>query len=125
MITKEEYADAVEQKTAAEHIINQYHREQADAFEKRLHSGVPFTDDELIYSAFDLCPCGHGIAYPKGCGITHYWECAGILKGITDAGVQHCDRLPFAFYSVISEQQTIRANGRTTRGVFKPKEVKP
>lgn len=76
-----------------------------------------FTDDELVYSANQLCPCGHGLAYPKDCGPSHYWDCSAILKGIADKSVQHTGQLPFAFYYIKVESER---NG-TTRGVFKPR----
>jgi len=121
MITKEQYEEANKQHEAAEKIMNQYHREKQLTFDQRLKSGVPFTDDDLMYSAYDLCPCGHGLAYPKDCGFGHYWDCSAILKGIADSKVKHTGQLPFAFYSIKSEIQP-SANGSTTRGVFKPKE---
>jgi hypothetical protein len=76
-----------------------------------------FTDDELRYSARDLCPCGHGLAYPKECGTSHYWDCSAILKGIADSKIAHTGRLPFIYYSIKSES----AQNGTTRGVFIPK----
>ncbi len=120
MITKEQYDDAVRARDSAESVINAYRKEQAELFDARLKSGEPFTDDELTYAAFDLCPCGHGMAYPKHCSAHHYWDCSAILKGIADPKINHASRLPFAFYSVKSENQP-SANGHTTRGVFRPK----
>lgn len=124
MITEEQYQLARQNRDEAEKLINEYHKEKTEQFEARLKSGKPFTDDELVYSAVDLCPCGHGIAYPKECSPHHYWDCSAILKGIADTKVQHTDRLPFAFYEVKSEDQPI-TNGRTTRGVFRPKPECP
>ena len=120
MITKEQFEAAKLQRDEAQSTIDTYCREQAEAFEKRMKDDPIFTDDELRYAAVDLCPCGHGMAYPKGCGIHHYWDCSAILKGIADPNVEHAARLPFVFYSLKSEDQP-SANGRTTRGVFKPK----
>lgn len=115
MITNEQVEQARKQRDEAEAIINQYHKEQQEAFEKRLKENPIFKDDELVYSLYALCPCGHGLAYPKGCGGSHYWDCSAILKGIADQSVKHTDQLPFAFYSVKSERE-----GQTTRGVFRP-----
>lgn len=119
-ITSEQYQQAIEQKESAEKLIQQFHREKADEFQQRLESGAPFTDEELVYSAHSLCPCGHGLAYPKGCGPGHYWDCSAILKGIQDNSVEHTGQLPFAFYKVDSEGER-RGSVATTRGVFRPK----
>lgn len=67
MISKEEYDKAVRQVEEAEKIINAYHKEKLDRFEKRIVDNPIFTDNELFYSARALCPCGHGLAYPKEC----------------------------------------------------------
>lgn len=120
-ITREQYDAAVAAKKAAEETINQFHREEDARFKQRLESGVPFTDDELLYSAYTLCPCGHGLAYPKGCGGWHYRDCSAILKGTADKNVTHTGKLPFAFYDVKSENE----RRGTTRGVFKPQPPKP
>lgn len=120
MVTEQAYKEAIEQKESAQEVIDKYHTQKRDAFDARINSGKPFIDDELIYSAFTLCPCGHGVAYPKNCGPGHYWDCSAILKGIADKGVTHTGKLPFAFYEVKSENQP-SANGNTTRGVYKPK----
>lgn len=124
MITEQQYTEAVAQRKQAETIINEYHKQSDVAFKERLESGVPFTDDELRYSAVALCPCGHGIAYPKNCPMNHYWDCSAILKGIADPSVKHTDQLPFMFYEIKSEDQP-SANGSTTRGVFKPQSATP
>lgn len=118
MVTEEQYQQASEEKEKAEATINQYFRERREAFERRMKENPIFTDDELFYSARLLCPCGHGLAYPKGCGSGYYWDCSAILKGIADKSVTHTDRLPFAFYDVKGESDR---NG-TTRGVFRPKK---
>jgi hypothetical protein len=117
MITEEQYQQAVRQQDEAEEIISAYHREKQEAFDERMKNNPVFSEDELFYSATSLCPCGHGLAYPKGCGPHHYWDCSAILKGIADPAVEHTGRLPFAFYSVKGESER---NG-TTRGVFMPK----
>jgi hypothetical protein len=117
MITDEQLAAAELQHDEAEKIISAYYQERLDAFEGRLKANPVFTDDELIYSAYSLCPCGHGLAYPAACGPNHYWDCSAILKGTADQSVKHTGQLPFAFYDVKAERM-----GRTTRGVFRPKD---
>lgn len=120
MISKEQYDNAIKAMEVNQDIINKYHKEKADLFKKRLEDNPIFTDDELLYSAWQLCPCGHGIAYPKDCGGHHYWNCSAILKGIADKDVLHTGQLPFSMYSVKSEN-----SGRgSTRGVFNPQKKK-
>ena len=116
MITEEQYQQALQQKDQAQETINAYHIQKAEQFKARLESGEPFTDDDLFYSATALCPCGHGLAYPKGCGGFHYWDCSAVLKGIESHEVAHTEKLPFAYYKVKGESEY---NG-TTRGVFRP-----
>ena len=122
MITQEQYEAACAQKDAADEVIRAFYLQKENDFKARLESGKPFTDDELVYAAFTLCPCGHGLAYPKACGMSHYWDCSAILKGIADKTVKHTGRLPFAFYSVKSEEER-SAGGSTTRGVFRPQPI--
>lgn len=117
MITEEQYEAARIQHDESQSVINQYHKERVEAFNERLKTNPIFKDEELFYSAASLCPCGHGLAYPKGCGGHHYWDCSAILKDIADPTVEHTGKLPFAFYSIKGESEH---NG-TTRGVFKPK----
>lgn len=118
MITKEQYDAAIAQKEAAQVVINQYHLEYRDAFKARMEDNPIFTDDELVYAATTLCPCGYGMAYPKTCGPDHYWECAAILKGIAQPDPErHADRMPFMMYDMKSESQT----RGTTRGVYRPR----
>lgn len=116
MITEEQYKEAVSQQEQAEKVIQQFFKEKRERFQERLKNGPVFTDDELHYSRFSLCPCGHGLAYPKECTPDHYWDCSAILKGIADPTVEHTAQLPFAFYDVKGERE-----GQTTRGVFRPK----
>ncbi len=118
MITKEQYDQAVEQEKEAKEIIQAYHKEQSEAFEKRLVENPIFTDDELTYSATTLCPCGHGLAYPKACGIHYHWDCSAILKGIADKNIEHTSQLPFVYYDIKGESEY----RGTTRGVFKLKK---
>jgi hypothetical protein len=117
MITKEQYEQAIKQKEDAEETINLYHKYEREEFEKRMKDNPIFSDEELVYSADTLCPCGHGLAYPKDCGINHYWDCSAILKGIADVNVKHCGQYPFAFYNIHGESDY----RGTTRGVFKPR----
>ncbi|TET59598.1 MAG: hypothetical protein E3J47_08345 [Candidatus Stahlbacteria bacterium] len=118
MITKQELDNAVKQENEAQEIINQYYREQQEAFDRRMKENPIFTDEELFYSAITLCPCGHGLAYPRNCSVNHYWDCSAILKGEVDEAVEHVAQLPFSMTSIKGESEH---NG-TTRGVFKPKE---
>lgn len=119
MISEEDYQAAVKARAEAEQTINAYHAQAREAFARRLVENPVFTDDELHYSATSLCPCGHGLAYPKACGGDHYWDCSAILKGIADPKVEHTGRLPFMFYDVKGESE----HRGTTRGVFRPKPV--
>lgn len=116
MITKDQYDKAIETEKECRETINQYHRERHKVFQQRLKDNPIFTDEELFYSRTQLCPCGHGLAYPRTCGPHHYWDCSAILKGIADDKVEHTGQLPFAFYSVKGE---LEGHG-TTRGVFLP-----
>lgn len=117
MITKEQFQQAIEQRDAAEKVINEYTKQSRDAFAARWERfdkhNEYFTDSDLIYSATSRCKkCEAGLAYPKGCDPWHQWTCSGVLKGIgTDKG--HT-ALPFSMYEVLSEQQP-SANGETTR----------
>lgn len=119
MITEEQYQQAIQQEKEARELINNYHRQKEDALQQRLNNGTPFTDDELFYSARSLCPCGHGLAYPKGCGPFHYWDCSAILKGIDDPTVTHTAQLPFSLYDIKGESE----HRGTTRGTFKPQPI--
>lgn len=114
MITEAEYEAAVVSKKAAVATIDAYFRQKDEAFKERMASNAVFQEDELIYAAGARCQCGHGLAYPKACGIFHYWDCSAVLKGTQDLTVPHTDRLPFVFYEIKSENQT-SAEGYTTR----------
>lgn len=74
-----------------------------------------FTSEELVYAAAERCCCGAGMAYPKGCGPHHWWDCSAILLGEAAPGSTHSDGMPFAFWSVLSEEQKARTGGATTR----------
>lgn len=110
-VTTEQYAAAIKTIDDAKAIVSAFHKQEADAFDARLKSGAPFTDDELVYSRSTRCPCGAGLAYPKACGPMHYWDCAAILKDqARGAGVQHTDQKPFTFWDIKGER-----DGETTR----------
>jgi hypothetical protein len=117
MITDEQYREALEKEADAKQIIRQYFAEKEERLQKRLADGEPLTDEELKYSAVTLCPCGHGLAYPKEASPHHYWDCSAILKGIADKTVDHTAKLPFMYYDVKGESE----ERGTTRGVFRPK----
>lgn len=78
-----------------------------------------YKDAKLVYAATVRCPCGAGLAYPKGIGPDGCWDCSDILTGRAipkdeEGSVQHTARLPFAFYEVKGENQP-SARGATTR----------
>jgi hypothetical protein len=110
MVTEEEYKLACLQKDSAEDIIIEYNNQKNEEFKERLKNNPIFTDDELFYSATVRCPCGAGLAYPKGCTPFHYWDCSDILKGIQDNSVKHTAQLPFTMYEVKGESER---NGTT------------
>jgi hypothetical protein len=120
-ITEEQYKAACKTKAEADHIIHIFHAQKRkrwkDRYEAFVKEGKVFTDDELIFASVKRCPCGHGLAYPKGSGPTHHWDCAGILKGEHTADVKHTAQLPFAYYSITSETSP-RSNDMTTRGTI-------
>lgn len=112
MITKEAYEEARETIQECEKVTRAYHVEQAKEFRDRILNNPVFEEDELVYSACMRCPCGHGMAYPKGCGPNYHWDCSAVLKGIADQDRVHTPKLPFAFYKV-KEESPERG---TTRG---------
>ncbi len=124
MVTKEQLDKAHQDKEAAEKVIQQYNKERAEEFEQRLKNNPIFTDEELVYSESALCPCGHGLAYPKNCGPFHYWDCSAILKGVANDEVKHTAQLPFTFYAIRAEGEN-PSSILTTRAVFKPKSCQP
>lgn len=80
---------------------------------------TPVEDQELVYAAFNRCPCGAGLAYDPREGVGGSWDCSDILTGraipMDQPGwVTHTARLPFVFYEIKSERQP-SANGATTR----------
>lgn len=114
MISKEQYEKAIKQIEEAEKVTAEYHRQRQELFNERMARNPVFTDDELVYAAFSRCPCGAGLAHPKDCGPTHYWDCSAILKGNADKDITHSGTYPFVFYSIKSETSQ-RAYGQTTR----------
>ena len=85
-----------------------------------------FSDDELIYAARDRCPCGAGLAYPKGIGRNGYWDCSDILTGRAKPkddpeSVDHTPQLPFTFYEIKSELQPSQGFDTTRPTVFDPR----
>lgn len=91
-------------------------RLQAREVAARFNDRKPFTPDELRFAATSRCPCGAGIAYPKGMEpMGGFWDCSAILLHTDDKTKTHTDRLPFAFYEIESEDQP-SAGGATTRG---------
>ena len=122
MVTREQYEEARKQHDEAEKVIQSWHAEEAERRESRWQEYLTgkrfFTDDELRYARDLLCPCGHGMAYPKESRLNGAWECSAALKGLSPA---HSEPLPFAFYDVKSEEQ---GDGKqTTRGVFRPRKA--
>ena len=117
MISESEYKEAIAKSESAQKIINAYGKQEIERFNERwerFEQGEPFKDEELIYSAFDRCNCGYGLAYPKNCTGNHQWTCAKVLKGIgTDGGHK---AFPFSMYEIKSEIQP-SASGATTRAV--------
>lgn len=78
-----------------------------------------FSQSELRYAASSRCACGAGMAYPVDGPLDGAWDCSSILTGTAahkgePGATQHTARLPFAFWSVKSEDQP-SAGGRTTR----------
>ena len=118
-ITETEYLDAKAKSAEAEKVISKYHEQKDKDFEDRLKTNPIFSEDELIFAAFNRCPCGYGLAYPKNCTLNHYWDCAGILMDKASKSIRHAARLPFMYYEIKSEDQP-SANGSTTRGTVIP-----
>ena len=89
---------------------------------RRINQGdtsAAFTDDVLVYAAATRCECGAGMAYPTSIGPNGAWHCSDILtfRTATSASLEakmHTNPLPFAFYSIKSENQP-SAHGATTR----------
>jgi hypothetical protein len=90
---------------------------------ERVYEGKDaFELNDLVFAAYDKCPCGAGLAYPKNIGIRGFWDCSDLLlnraipKG-EEGSKTHTAQLPFMFYEIKSENQP-SAKGATTR----PKE---
>ena len=117
LITEEQYIAAKARQAEDQDILNAYANQRTQAFEKKMKENPSFNDNELLYAATRFCPCGHGLAYPKGCGAFHYWDCSAVLKGVSDTTITHCGRYPFTSYKIRGESE----NNGTTRGVTRPK----
>ena len=94
-------------------------REEHESIQARMYKVQatgenPFQPDELIFAAYNRCPCGAGMAYPKSIGVHGAWDCSAILMGNADQAVKHTDVLPFTFWEIKSEDQP-SARGATTR----------
>lgn len=67
-----------------------------------------YRPEELIFSYSSRCPCGKGLAYPKGIGpYEGYWDCSGIWTGTALTGRKHTAKLPFTFYKIREERDGI------------------
>lgn len=122
-----EIRELEEQLESKKKMLAHIYQKEHEDIEKRcqqVFSGYDkFTAEELIFSASSRCPCGAGLAYPKGSGPKGFWDCADLLmdnfiKKGEPGSKEHTDRLPFMFYEIKSEGQP-SANGTTTR----PKEL--
>lgn len=123
MVTEQELrkqiADLESQlKPLKEQLTNIYEQtaDEIDEKIKRCHLlKDKFLPEELLFAAYVRCPCGAGMAYPKGIGVRNgRWNCSAILLGEADVKTEHEAALPFAFYEIKSENQP-SANGATTR----------
>ena len=80
----------------------------------------PYDLDELVFSAFDRCVCGSGLAHPRHvAGFTGAWDCADILLGRAIPGGKlgaktHSDPYPFSLFKVKSELNADH-EGQSTR----------
>lgn len=74
--------------------------------------------DRLVYSAFERCCCGAGLAYDtsgdSGKPYGGYWDCSDILLETADKTATHTGKLFFRFYNIKCEEQPSAA-GATTR----------
>jgi hypothetical protein len=77
-----------------------------------------YKETDLVYAAYNRCPCGAGLAYPINIGMSGHWDCSAILKGQADEKATHTAKLPFMFYEIKSENQP-SAGGASTRPVGK------
>jgi hypothetical protein len=101
--------------------LQQVRKEAQEAYNRELKEKD--LADRLIYSAYDRCGCGAGLAYDPLFEdkdsvfvgpLSGYWDCSKILLGTADQTVKHTAQLPFAFYEIKSEIQP-SVNGVTTR----------
>lgn len=112
-------------REAGEHagvVLAKRYAELAFVVERRLAAHDRFDDSELVYSRTALCPCGYGLAYPKGTSMWGSWFCSGVLthRVASDDDAEHTV-YPFSMYNIISENELANNDKVTTRGVFKPK----
>lgn len=106
-----------------ERRLNEIYIQQSKETEskvKRCNANMDkFQLDELIFSAYAICSCGAGLAYPKNSGMHGSWYCSDILLGRAVPASQegskvHDGAKPFAFWEIKSEEQP-SAEGSTTR----------
>ncbi len=127
MNRKEYLAKAIEEQKALlkplEDELTQIYIKEGENVETKVQNCYQgkdkFTLDELVFSACVECPCGAGMAYPKGIGAFGSWHCSAMLTGTLDKfkKVTHYGEIPFTTSNIKSENQP-SANGLTTR----PKE---
>ena len=60
------------------------------------------------------------MAYPEDIGIRGAWYCSAILKGVADRSVEHLPAFSFMDWSIKSEDQCFRVDGRSTRPPEEP-----
>jgi hypothetical protein len=76
------------------------------------------TESDLVYAATARCPCGAGLAYERS-GKAGCWDCSDILLGRAiphgqPGAAMHTDKLPFQFWKVKSETETMPGGGHMT-----------
>ena len=118
-VSHAKYLRSVAKRDAAEKVIHEYQRQQAESFKVRWEAfgkGKRFFEKgDLIFAATQRCAaCGAGLAYPKGCGPDHQWTCSAVLMGTFDRAVDNHGAFPFSMYEIKSEEQP-SAHGATTR----------
>jgi transcription elongation factor Elf1 len=115
-------------QNAALEAFNQECKAEAERTKQRLSDIAlgknHFTVYELSFSAYAVCKCGAGLAYPDGIGMHGAWYCSAYLLG-NDAkpAIKH-EIFPFAFYEIKSESQP-SAEGWTTRPPGTHVEIEP
>lgn len=72
-------------------------------------------NDDLVYSAYERCTCGAGLAYSKNSDPQRAaWSCSATLLGTADPNKRHLHDRPAMFYPTIAEHERV-AYGATTR----------